>query len=444
MSIAAASALRGFPSALDAHRRVISHDLISSFKTVLTRHTDFVVNRAQLGALNHTGIHTTNPVLFDPQAKGDKWSSLTAVVRVPALTRNTTESSGVSAGRDGDCYYVNNAGIALFRRVCIRSGNVDGYEMTDRDYFHNYMSFDPHANQDMDVRIHRFSSLSQLKQFSASNCTWTVPLYDPMIKMNRIHANYSLNGSIRQAVELKVTMRPLSEIMVNEYVDANYKNLIPYKYGTTTPVASSDILVDFYSNFHIMSPEERHVQKEMWMSADGWHVPLSYPVTYERPTPEATGTLIDWQLSPNHPCSGYYVFFQADSYIDKTAVSPQGVGLVNYYDYSASHGGETLYANDMKWNSGSYLDSTHPVSWLRSQWADHHEFLKKPYTTMYFVPYANKIDAECPDKTVNHSNIDKFNIVVRKNISDVGILYAMFLIHNVFTYKNGFANRIFV
>lgn len=439
-SLQATSAIRGLKSAMDAYRDALALVNSSHFRKEFKRFTDFVINMALLDALNHPGRHSTQPLSFDPQAKGDRWASLTAVVKVPALQRNSGGDTLV--GRAADAYYVNNAGIRLFQEVTVRSGNVDGHVLTHQDLFMHYQMHDEYASDVCDPRIHRFSSLSQLKQFSAANCTWTVPLYDSQYRFNRLHSNFHFNASLRQAVEFKVRLASLVDITVNE----TNTSLLPYKYGTSTPLASDDVQIQFYSHFLIMSSEERNAQKQLWQSSSGHHVPITYPqtFTYKSPASEVAGTEIRIPVNPNHAISGFYLFFQPDSYIDGSRVSPQGVGLKNWYDYSAPLGGHTIGAIDMLWNGSSFLDKTHPVNWTLSSWQQFHETLhKKPFSTIYPVSFATKMDGDYPDKTINLSNVDRIEIVVNKNVSEAGTFYIVFLTQNVFSYKSGFATQIF-
>jgi hypothetical protein len=443
-----AVALRGLKSHVDHLARTVPAAHYSLFKSQHKRFTDFVVNEAELDALNHTGIHKDGGhLLFDPQAKGDKWSSLVARVNVPALERNDGSSAAglVSIKKrvytSGDAYWVNNAGIALFKEVMIRSGGTDGPVLTDQDNYFQYRSLDAHADDPEDPHICRYKTLTELKAASRRDQEWYVPIYHNQIRPDRHAENYAMHAVMRQSTELKVLMRPISELVVNEHDTL----LVPFKFGERTPITSNDIKVRFYSNFMIMSPEERGVQKDLWTSKQGMNVLFHYFYTLERPSSEQAGTLIDYQVAPNHPCNGFYMYFQPKSYINKTRVSPEGVGLVNYYDFSADHQGETLYDFDVKFNQGSFRDNKIPLSLNRASWKEMHEKnARLPWSTIYPFAYSTKIDADKPDKTVNHSNIDKINIHLRKNISDDGNLFIKFMIHNVFSYSQGFGGMQFV
>jgi hypothetical protein len=419
----------------------------SIFKATHRRYTDFVINLSEVDADGHTGKHSDNRsgIKYNPHAKGDKWSSLTAVIQAPALQFNpgtTDQTAWISKPwRKNEAYYVQNTGIAFFTAVNIISGSTPGPDFTDQDNYFQYQMLDPHADDPIDSRIFRYSTVSELKQVSSGNVLMHVPIYHNQIRFDNIAGNYAMHAVLKQSTELQTTMRPLSELTVNE----GNLTMLPYKRGTTTPIQSSDFTVRFFSHFLIMSPEERRLQKYMWLSQMGMHHKFNYFKTFEQSDASAMGSEVKIKdFSPNHPCPGMYVYYRTKKYTDKTMVSPQGVGLVNYYDYSASHGGETLYGLDLLYNDSSYLEQNHPISWMRTSWNMHHEKMIRPFSTIYFINYATKLDSDNPDKTVNHSNIEKVTVRFIKNVPDEGTWVLRLFIHNVFSYKSGFGGQQFI
>jgi hypothetical protein len=438
--------LRKLKSHVDLLLDTLYYSQHSIFKATHRRFTDFVINLSEVEASSHAGIHADNRtgLKYDPHAKGDKWSSLTAIIRAPALAYNSNNAAvdawANKAWRKNEAYYVQNCGIAFFPEINIISGSTPGPTYTDEDNFFQYQSLDPHADDPIDSRIFQYSTVAELKQVSSGNVIMHVPIYHNQLRFDNIPYNYCMHAVLKQSTQLEVTMRPLSELTVNE----GNTSYLPLKRGTTNTIQSSDFKVQFFSHFLIMSPEERRLQKYMWLSHMGMHHKYTYFYTETWTSSEVAGQKISHLFDPNHPCSGMYIFFRSDNYTNKTMQSPQGVGLVNYYDYSASHGGETLYAMDLLYNGSSYLEYKHSVSWMRSLWNYHHEKLVRPFSTIYFINYATKMDSDQPDKTVNHSNIDRVTLEFIKNVSEIGSWVAKLYVHNVFSYKSGFGGQQFI
>ncbi len=427
--------LTGTKGDLDKIRDQMKGQVNSSIFYVGTqRYTDYVIATQALQPDSHTGLHSErSSLLYDPQGNGDKWCNLKMMITLPAISRNPVNNSyAANPGRNEDAYWVNNVGFAIIKDICIRSGNVDGPLHTDKHLWRLYNETQPEAHLPMDLGIGRHQVEGTLKQAAGGNQILMVPI--PMYNFQQkraIHNAFPLNWLTAQPTLLKVTYRTIAEIVVNEMDETARIN--PALKGTAgaTIIDSSYINISFISNFIIMSPYERQTQKDMIENGNGQYTDLHYFSTQTRISNETAGTGFTFELDLNHTINAFRVYFQSDQWIDGSAKSPVGVGRKNYFDYSASHGGETLYGFELLLNSVSASNKTEPVTFRSSTWYEYHN-----QTPMYSKEYIFSVDVKGIDNlteshTWNPSFIERVKLTVIKNISEAGTLFVDFHTKNV-------------
>lgn len=431
--LGATALLHGTKGDLDALRDEYHGPVNSSiFHAKVQRYTDYVIVSAECAPDGHQGYHSTRYQLYDPTTHGDKWASLKAFVVLPDIQRNATTFTAVNyAGRDNDAYYVQDVGFAMFPEVIIRTGGVDLPVLTDHHSMFYYQQQHPDSREDIDENIGHYRTVGDLKQAASAPQILVVPFLAPYWQMRKNpHRAFPLNHTAAQPTQLKVRMREIYEITVNELEETAKVN--PWKKGTSTPITSNDISVRFFSNFLLMHHRERSAQRQLNLTNTGITMDFHYFATVERVSNESAGTLISWELDVNHTTNGFVLYYQPNNYIDGSFVSPCGVGAKNYYDFSDPNGSESLYNFGMWTNNTGLIDDTEPISIRR---AGHHDMHNDTphWTTFYtFTVDCKGMDNAYETHTFNPSCIEKFKISFRKNSSGNGTAYAMFSVKNLF------------
>lgn len=434
--LGATTLLKQLPGELDYLRWSVIGKINSLLMyTQLPRYADYTLTEGLLSPINHTGIHTTKKVEWDCNLQGDHLTALRMMVQVPAIQRNqTTNNAAAWIGRNYDAYYVQNAGFSMIEELCIRTGTQDFPAFTARDLFHLYNEAHDDSRKPIDPNVNRYETVGQLKQVSQGNQIWMVPIMLQVFQQKRApDMSFPLHEVTGQNTSIKVSFKPILNFTVNE---GDY-TLLPAMYGTTsTAITSANIGISMLASVVILPKAEREAAKAEYTSSGVYHH-FHHHTLITRPSSEAAGELVTFEISPNHTTNGFYAFFQPYYYTDPTTSagpvqSPNGVGVKNEFDYSAPHGGHSMYGFDLKFNDISIFEPANvPVSFFHCMWSELHNRMEQ-YSLLYpFTPDIKGLDENSESHTWNPSSVGKLKFLFRKNTSVDGMLFLMFRIRNV-------------
>ena len=402
---------------------MVTHSIVASS---MPRFSNYAMVETEVPVEYSQNIWTTSTLKFDPSGLGDFWGDTKILFALPAIQRNS--SAGALWGRGNDAYWVNNFGYAAIQELDLLVGQQVAITAIADDLFDWYQNHHPNAALPIDVDIGRYTKECQLKRAAQCNQVLSVPLMMSVFRAQRTDRHFPLLRFFNQSVHLQLQLRSLLNVTVNE----NALSLVPYKYGTTTPVANADVGVRLFSTFLIMNTDERNA---LAMRATR-HIVLQSQ-TMQQVSTDAAGRLVTIQPTFNHTCRSLRVFFLPDKYIDGSTRSPNGVGLKNYFDYTASHGGESGCDINLKFNSTAVIDNQVPPVILRSNiWAAN--YLKPNYGSKYLIPFQRRLLSDDLNHGVNFSGIDKVAIEVRKNVGDSGTFFVQTDNVNLIATVNGY------
>jgi hypothetical protein len=372
-------------------------------------YTDFGYLVTEIPADGHSGKHKDNMDLkFDPTGLGDSMGSLYLHTSLPALSPSGSASTA---------YYCQNAGYAQISSLKLKNGNSPLLEQTGRELFHVYQTRTEYAKDAIDPNIFRYKTEAQLQTQSSCNSLMHTPILFSCTRPDRPDNSFPLTTFYHSTIRLYLRMETILHFTVNDG-DASR---VPYLYGTTTPVTSDSINVRMYATFHLLDDSERLAL------ANSNYFRLWYKLmTHEQESSEAMGKTISVTAATfNGPTRAFFLMFLPAQYTSGLNRSPNGVGKKNYFDYSAPHGGESLYEIQIKINNSDILDNTIPSTLRREQlWRE--SFSGRPtYSNVYIAPFQPKLDMDDVIHTINPTAVDKFHFYAKKNIDEPGTLFVV-------------------
>lgn len=399
----------------------------SIFTSAHPRYSNYAMVNTELVAEGHNGTHSTTDMKFDPSGLGDVWGPTRAMFALPSIIRNT--SAGALLGRENDAYYCQSVGFAMFDRLILKIGSQEAATSDHRALYDHYQLYSPMAEADIDADVGRYQTESQLKRAAAGNQILMVPLNMATMRNSAPHRHLVLARLFAQQVRLVMRLRSLAGITCNLHDVTS----IPYLKGGSTVLASANIGVRVFSKFFILDDIERDnyaysPQKSIILQSQS-HLKENETTT--------SGRTITETVLFNHAVRCLKIGHIPDSYTDGTTYSPNSVGIKNYFDYAPSHGGETFYAINLKFNSAEIIDNKIPPVILRSHnWQECYG--KRPYSHLYLVPFQLYLNNEQLNHTVNFSGIDKAVIECKKNETNTGTFFIITDSGNVMATENGF------
>ena len=407
------------------------------FSSKSRRHANYglVTTRVQLdgGGLEQ---HSTTELTWDPSGSGDYWGSAYFTIGAPAIAAQSSAGVAAGAAKLYDAYYCQSAAIAAIKEVRLKHGNQAVICANKRALYHWYQMYCPDAELAMDSNIHRYQTESQLKDASGANQLWVVPILFSCFRPHRPDRSLPLHRTYGQRITLGMTMEALTAFTVNQPAPS----IVPGLWGAAaTSLTSATMPVKLYGTFYVMG--------EMLRAKADSAAPSKLII---RQTNEKEGTTdsgaigSQMSLEPNfnHPVTHAMLGFIPDNYTDATTYSPCGVGLKNYFDYSASHGGESLYEINLKFNNQEVIDKEIPPVFLRScMWQEN--FGKSPYSSLYLIPFSRNLLNDNVLHTVNFSGVEKLLFYAKKNSGDVGKMFLIVENHNALTGARGYLGSVF-
>lgn len=401
----------------------VNYSLFSSF---IRRYRNYSLVNAELEKVGHLGQHSTSEQKWNPSNHGDICGSVRVFFGLPGIQRNVA-TLGL-ATRQNDAYWCQSVGYALIKEARMIVGNQNMIKSSSRNLYENYQLCCPDAALPIDANICRYQTETQLKAASAGNQILTVPLLMSLLRGGkRPDQAWKIVQLWQVPTELGITLRPLLDVTVNLYHTA----LVPYLKGTSTVMASSDVSVRVFGQFFILDTDEREQ-----LAYDTYVIPILQTQTFEYTSTEAAAVAITMNPQFNHAARVIKVGFQPTSYTDGTLYSPAGVGMKNYFDYVATHGGESLYELDLKLNAQSVLTAGIPPVELR-----HHNWVQayssSPYQMLYVIPFSQRLNEQDINHTVNLTGFDKVSVICKKNSADSGIIFIECESFNVILASDG-------
>ena len=397
----------------------VTHTLFSS---VVRRYTNYAIVVAELEKVGHLGQHSTSEQKWNPSNFGDVCGSLRLFLGLPGIA-----STNSASGRGNDAYWCQSVGYAIIKEAKMYVGNQVMMRANHRNLYDAYQLTCPDAEAPLDVNIGRYQCESQLKQASAGNQILGVYLGFSNLRPKRPDRAWKIVSLWQVPTEIGVTLHPLINVIVN----VGALTTVPYLKGTSTTMASSDVSVRMYGTFFILDDQEReHLASEPMVHE------IIQNMTFEYTSTEAAGTQLTLNPVFNHACRIIKTGFIPTAYTDGSTYSPCGVGLKNYFDYCGSHGGESLYALDLKLNSQSTINpDLPPIEQRHHMWTT--VYGKKPYGMLYVFPFSMRLDWDDLNHSTNLTGFDKLSLVCKKNSGDSGTYFAEAEVVNVLLTKKG-------
>lgn len=410
------------------------------FSSKSRRHANFglVTTRVQLdgGGLEQ---HSTSELSWDPSGSGDYWGTAYFTIGAPAIKAASAAATDASAAQLYDAYYCQSAGFAAINEVKLKHGNQEVIKAPKRALYHWYQMYWPEAKADMDQNVHRYQTESQLKDASGTNQLWTVPILLSCFRSHRPDRALPLHRTYGQRVTLTMKMEALTAFTVNQ----PSLGIVPNLWGqTNTPLASANIHVRLYGTFYVMGEMLR--SKTDSASPNKLIVRQVNEKSVSSPATQAADSLISIEPNFNHPVSHAILGYIPDSYTanNGTLYSPCGVGTKNYFDYSATHGGESLYEISLKFNNQEVINKDLPPVLLRSQlWQEN--FGQCPYSVLYLIPFSRNLLNDNVLHTVNFSGVEKLIFSAKKNQAAAGTCFLLVENYNVLSGSRGYLGSVF-
>ena len=376
-------------------------------KSMADVYTDYGYALTEIPPDGNSGVFQANTDLkFDPTGLGDSILSLYLFAALPALDTNG----------GSDAYYCQSAGYAMINEIKLKNGTQEMLKHNNYHLYHFYQTRSPYAQDRIDANIFRYEMESQLISQSSTNSMINVPILFCCSRPDRPDNSFPLTTFYHSTIRFVIRFNSLDQWTVNPGAISN----IPYLYGTTQVLTGNDINVAVYACIHLLDDAERLALANsnyfrLWYTMDD----------LQQDDTTTAGKVINvQQTSFNGPTRAFMIGFLPDSFVDGSTRSPNGVGLKNFFDFSAPHGGESLYAVQMKINNSEILDATVPSTLLREQrWRECYD--TPAYTMLYLIPYQPHLSQDVSIHTINPSAIDKLTFQVTKNHSASGTLIIL-------------------
>lgn len=340
---------------------------------------------------------------------GDLISTIYLEFLFPALAVNSTAT---------DAHYVNSLGYAAIDTFSLKCG-TQICELKHGRWMEAIIEMCYPPGNRYEELIGTFKTDSELIQFAQSDNRLLVPI---LLSQTRwLHNAIPAISLHHSAITYEVKLFSLDTITVN----LGAATVVPYKYGTTTALANSDVDVNLFMTCIFLDDCER----ALFLCSD-----LKYIITQVQETVQpvtATGAFNISGFSLNHPLKyGFWMLQRAES-IDGTTYTRRSVGVKDKFDYCANHGGESL--SDMKWTvNGQQLwnsDDLPPV-FLR-QIRPRESFPYASTRNIYMWNFGPDCDKWNPTQTVNFSRIDNTKFEAKNNNTTFTTGNLFFYVENV-------------
>lgn len=379
-----------------------------------TTWTNFSYNVVKVES--NAGNNYATSKTFTGHGNGDLLSTVYLEMLTPALTTN----GGTAA------HYVNSVGFAAIDTVTFKNGTQQTETKHGR-WMEAIIEMCNAPGQRYEELVGKFESEIELIQFAGSDNRIIVPLL--LSQTLWLHNAIPIISLHHSSVSYTFQFFDVGNL-VNNVGNASAS---PYKYGTTTAIANADIQVAMYMTNIFLDDCER----ALFICSD-----LKYVITQTQEHKQSVTTAnVESQIqgfSVNHPIKYGMWMFQMDDSIDGTTYTQRSVGAKDRFDYSASHGGESV--SDCKWSvNNQQIWGNEDVCALYLRQVRAKEAFPYPSSKNVYIwnfgPCCNEWNAV---KTVNFSVIDQTKFQFRNNntavngLSGVGTLY--FYVENINCY----------
>jgi len=396
----------------------------------IVTYTNFSYNLVKLLAnVGGSNNYIEGDKLWNAHGNGDLVHTLYYELITPAIAPNT------SSGKATDCHWVNSVAFAAIQYALVMAGTQQCEKKHGR-WMEAIMEYLYPVGKRFEELCGKLDSEVALIQSAKSDNRYVCPI---MLSQTRwsccavpaISAHHS-------TLQYKIGMSKLNSLTVNVGDDS----LVPYKYGTSTPITVNDIFCNVYATNIFLDDAER----ALMIVADLKYITTDSIENFIDST--SAGNISMDTLTLNHPTKYGMWFLQRAEATDGLTYQIGKVGVKDQFYYGADHGGETIIHPNWQLNS----QTTWPVGDIAPYFFRYLKVWESfPFCSnglggpKYFWTFGPECHAWNPVKTVNMSRIDTIKFLAVNNCSTwtSGRIYFYTEVLNVLVVYGGVAGYLF-
>lgn len=366
------------------------------FKDQVVTYTNFSYSVRDVTDSNSVYKSNTD-IKYNLQGNGDILGKIHLRARFPAL--KMSDGTGTAA------HYVNAVGFAMIDYAELRIGG----QAIGREYGRRMELLDELVNlpgQRLDEMVGRLDNESALIANAQSDTQVTVPMSFPCCRW--LQSGIPAIALHHTQLEFVVRLNKLADITAN----IGNSSGIPHKFGTSASIQESDIDINVFATFYLLDEWERY----MYSYADHkylWHQ-SQYTVTDVSDGAAAGSTISMKNVVLVHPTRHVLWMYERSEATDNSTRTKRSVGINDPFDYSADHGGESLYSPKLTLNGQTVWSENLYAAYFRTaKMRDGWPAVSNRNVYGWNFGIAN--DEWNPTQTVNMSRIEKIAFDVKLN-----------------------------